>query len=118
MISSLTYVEISSWDIPSTSTLTIIIGIISGFNFIRVVEPTVSSNLLLTKSTCPLRSIIAESIFVSCENSSITILTFSFDIEVTFSTPLTVEKTSSKGFVTVFSTFSGLAPGYGVYAIT
>ena len=116
--SLLTYLEISSLDIPSTSTLTIITGIISGFSFIRVVDPTESSKLPLTKSTWPLRSIIAESILVSWENSSITILTFSFDIEVIFSTPLTVENTSSSGFVTVLSTFSGLAPGYVVYAIT
>ena len=52
----------------------------------------------------------AESILVPCSNSSMTILAFSLDMELTLFTPDKVLKADSIGFVTLDSTFSGLAP--------
>ncbi len=97
--------------LPSMSTLEIMTGIMSGLILMSVGVPAASSRLASTRSMLPLISIITLSMLVPCSNSSRTILEFSLDELVMLFTPLVVASVCSRGFVTVCSIFSGLAPG-------
>ena len=110
--------DISFTSMPSISTLATITGSISGLIFISMGVPTASSIWPETRSTLDESSIIAESMFVPCSNSRITMLAFSLETELTFLMPPVVPSTASNGFVTVVSIFSGLAPGYVVITTT
>ena len=107
---SFTSLVTSSTLLPPASTLATITGIMSGEIRIMVGEPTPSSNLAFTWSSRLEISMEAESILVPCSNSSMTILAFSLDMELTLFTPDKVLRADSIGFVTLDSTFSGLAP--------
>ena len=86
---------------PSRSTLATITGSISGLIFKNIGEPTASSKLPVTRSALEESSIMAESMLVPCSYSSMMMLAFSFEVELTFFMPLPVPSGASSGFVTV-----------------
>ena len=97
---------ISLEDLPSTSTLAIITGSMSGLICMRIGVPTASSMEAVAVPILLFISITARSMLVPYSNSKITMLVFSCEILVTVCTPLAL----SSGLVTPVSTFSGLAP--------
>ena len=105
----------SALSLSPTSTAVSITGSMFGLILLTIGAPIPeSSQLALIKSNFPFNSIKAESILTSFENSKITIEEFSEETDDMFFTSLTVAIDCSIGFVTVVSTFSGLAPTYVV----
>ena len=98
-----------------TSIDAVITANIFGFILLTIgAEMASSFHAALIKSSFPFNSIKAESMFTPFENSNITIEEFSDETDEMFFTLLTVAIDCSIGFVTVVSTFSGLAPTYVV----
>ena len=111
-ICSLTSRETSWTSIPSTSTAARRTGIILGFSFIIMGLPTpLSFHAASTWSRLSRISTVTESIFALLLNSKITMERFSLEIELISLMLLMVAIACSTGFVTMVSTFSGLAPG-------
>ncbi len=89
-------------------------GSISGFSFMIIGLPTVSSQYPPIWSRLSRISIVTASMLADCENSRMTIEIFSLETELTVSMLLIVAIACSTGLVTTVSTSSGLAPAYVV----
>ena len=99
---------------PSTEADTAMMGIILGFSFRIVGLPASSGSALSIRSSISRISVTQASISASSTNFRTTIELFSWEIELTSSTLLTLAIACSMGAVMVVSISSGEAPTYVV----